>query len=170
MYRPSRWRSRLLASAALTLLVGTLVGCGAGADKGAAIRADEALYASITKPSGLHLERREQAPLTNETDFTFLQHTTGWQLVFNYKTRPDDPSADIDVVYDDVRKQLPSDWRCESTSPGGWCWSPDGTKSVSVDFPVNGAARAGDTVRIGVAIDTEETSEQPALSGYPAHR
>jgi hypothetical protein len=170
MHLPSRWRSRLLGSAVLTLLAGTLAGCGASMDKGSTIRADEALYVGITKPSGLHLERRGEAPFTNETDATFLQYTTGWELDYNFTTRPDDPSTDVDVVFDRVRRQLPSDWRCESDSPGGWCWSPDHTRTVSVDLPVNGAARAGDTVRIGVGIDAEPNSEQLGTSGYPARR
>jgi hypothetical protein len=157
---------------ALALLALPLAGCGIrDIDKGSAIRADEALYASLAKPSDARVERRVAYPDLERQDTGIMQRTLGWSLDYDIATK-----RPIDAVYHRVRMHLPAGWRCTdqyydqggapSKTGGGWCWSPDKQRAVAVE-----GSMKSDTIRIAVdAGDLEQTGLNMPERSYAASR
>jgi hypothetical protein len=154
----------------LCLLGLPLAGCGS-IDKGAAIRADEEIYASVAKPPGLHLRSRQEEPLTGGgfDDSSIGQGTVGWDIAYTFDTK-----RSVDSVYYFTRMRLPANWKCRSDAyPGGICFSPDWAKYVAINQGYVSVTHAHSsrstplphTVRIEVsAYNQDQTTD-----GYPAH-
>jgi hypothetical protein len=170
--------SRHLSVLALCALGLVLAGCGS-VDKGAAIRADESLYARVVRVPGLSLRSRDEIKLTGGgfSDSTIGEHTTGWNLAYTFNSQPS-----IADVYLFVRMHLPADWTCLSATdmdpayntPGGICLSADRSRFVDIGQGFHSVAHKNSTtntplphtVRIEVGFNYD-----PGIYGteYPAH-